>query len=485
MPSKVDLEERLRARYHQPKGVEQFGIEAIPPQLKTVKWFDLFSIVFNFLVNPGVILVGGLAVAAGLSFWQAIIAETGGVVLAFVAYITMATVGVDYGIPGQVATRMAFGLRGAKWVTSVLRTIASIYWFAFQTLAGALAIVAVLDKWLGGHFSLISVSLVFAALQVVVAVVGYNSLKLLSRFALPIKIVILVYLMGLLITHPDPAFSVPHVLGYPGAQGPHWVIFATWLNVSAAAWLTMITDAADFCRYSRTRADMWVGTLAAAATGTFVAGFIGAYGAAATLGKVPNTFEVLADLSTSWLTLLLVFIVIALDNWTINVLNLYTGGLSLSNMFERLGRFWTTLIVSVLGVALSAAPSVVNGYTDYVGVLGNTFAPIAGVLIVDYVLIKRSWVDIAALFERAGPYWYWGGFNAVAILWVVIGFAVCTLLVPIAWIPTMIALLVSGIGYYTTMLLLASRSPALRMAARPGEQRETIEALDEALVLRP
>ena len=484
MTAKRDIEERLRARYHQPKGVEQFGIEAIPPHLKTVKWFDLFSIVFNFLVNPGVILVGGLAVAAGLSFWESIIAETGGVVLAFVAYIVMATVGVDYGIPGQVATRMAFGLRGAKWVTSLLRTIASIYWFAFQTLAGALAIVAVLDKWLGGHFSLIWVSLIFAALQVLVAVVGYDSLKLLSRFALPIKIVILVYLMGLLITHPDPAFSVSHVLGYPGAPGAHWVIFATWLNVSAAAWLTMITDAADFCRYSRTRADMWVGTVMAAGTGTFVAGFIGAYGAAATLGKVPNTFAVLADLSTSWLTLFLVFLVIALDNWTINVLNLYTGGLSLSNMFERLGRFWTTLIVSAVGVALSAVPSVVNGYTDYVAVLGNAFAPIAAVLIVDYVLLKRTWVDVAALFERGGPYWYWGGFNIVAVLWTVIGFVLCTLFVPVGWIPTMTALLVTGIGYYATVRLMAPRSSILRAASRPGEQRETIEALDEALVVR-
>jgi hypothetical protein len=48
----------------------------------------------------------------------------------------------------------------------------------------------------------------------------------------------------------------------------------------------------------------------------------------------------------------------------------------------------------------------------------------------------------------------------------------------------MIALLVSGIGYYVTLLLLAPRSSALRVAARPGEQRETIEALDETLVLR-
>ena len=77
-----DIQNSLRARYHQPRGVEQFGIEAIPADLKTVRWYDLFAIVFNFLVNPGVILVGGLAVAAGLSFWEAIAAETIGVVLA-------------------------------------------------------------------------------------------------------------------------------------------------------------------------------------------------------------------------------------------------------------------------------------------------------------------------------------------------------------------------------------------------------------------
>ena len=479
-----DIQDRLRTRYRQPRGVEQFGIEAIPPELKTVRWYDLFAIVFNFLVNPGVILVGGLAVAAGLSFWGAVAAETIGVVLAFGGYIVMATIGVDYGIPGQVATRMAYGVLGAKWFPSLIRTIASIYWFAFQTLAGAMAIVAVLDKWTGTHFSLISVSLAFAALQVLVALVGYKSLKFLSRVALPVKIVILAYLVGLLMSHDAPNFAPGHVLGYAGMPGPHWLVFATWLNASAAAWLTMITDAADFCRYSRGRRDMWAGTIIAAGSGTFIAGFIGAYGAAATLGKEPNSFVVIADIGTNWLTLLLVFVVIGLDNWTINVLNLYTGGLSLANMFEKLGRFWTTLIVSVLGVALSAVPSVVNGYTGYVGILGNAFAPIAGVLIADYVAIKRARVDVVALFERGGPYWYWGGFNLVAIAWTAIGFVLCTLLVPVAWIPTMVAMAATGLCYYVTVLGLGRRFPALARAARPGEQRESAEALTAELAVR-
>ena len=111
------------------------------------------------------------------------------------------------------------------------------------------------------------------------------------------------------------------------------MIFATWFNASAAGWLTMITDAADFCRYSRTRDDMWVGTLSAAAIGTFVSGALGAYAAAAVLGKTANPFVIITGISTGWLTPLLLLVFVAIDNWTINVLNLYTGGLSISNMF--------------------------------------------------------------------------------------------------------------------------------------------------------
>src|SRR6201993_3124082 len=309
MHSVAEIEEKIRRRYHQPKGVEQFGIEPVPPELKTVWWHDIFAIIFGFALNPGSMLVGGMAVVSGLSFWGALGAITCGVLLATVAYTITATVGVDYGLPGQVSMRMVYGLRGAKWVPSFLRTIASTYWFAYQTVAG-------------------------------------------------------------------------------------WLLFVTWLNVVAAGSLTMVTDSADFCRYTRSRTDMWWGTLLGKVGGGCFAACLGAYGAAATLGKTPNVFEVASKLTTSWFVLLLFLIVIALDNWTINVLNLYTGGLSLSNMFERLGRFWTTVIISILGIALSATPDVVKGYTTYVGILGNVFSPIGGVLIADYLFVKRMQVDI-------------------------------------------------------------------------------------------
>src|ERR1700745_1927304 len=135
MHSVAEIEKKIRRRYHQPKGVEQFGIEPVPAELKTVRWHDIFSIIFGFALNPGSILGGGLAVVSGLSVLGAVGAITSGVLLATIAYTIMATVGVDYGLPGQVSTRMVYGLRGAKWVPSFLRTIASTYLFALPHLA--------------------------------------------------------------------------------------------------------------------------------------------------------------------------------------------------------------------------------------------------------------------------------------------------------------------------------------------------------------
>jgi len=185
---------------------------------------------------------------------------------------------------------------------------------------------------------------------------GYDSLKHLSRIALPFKILILSFVLVLLGTHSDPNYAPSQVFHYAGKPEAGWLLFVTWMNVVAAGSLTMVTDSADFCRYTRSRVDMWWGTLLGKVGGGCFAACIGAYGAAATLGKSANVFEVASGLTTSWFILLLFLIVIALDSWTINVLNLYTGGLSLSNIFERLGRFWTTLIISVLGIILTFAP---------------------------------------------------------------------------------------------------------------------------------
>jgi len=404
-----------------------------------------------------------------LSFQASVAAECSGIVVAAFFYVVMATVGVDYGIPGQVATRAIYGLRGSKVIPSFLRSIASCYWFAFQTVIGATAICAVLEKLTGTSFSLILVSVLFGIVQAIVAIVGYDSLKALSRVALPVKLAMFVYLFVLLANQADPSFAPSAVLSFPGKSGWNWVIFVAWFNAAAAGWLTMITDSADFCRYSRSRADMWIGTLSASAIGTMISGSLGAYAAAATLGKTANPFVIIAGISTSWVTLFLILVFIALDNWTINVLNLYTGGLSIANIFERLGRFWTTLIASMVGIALSAIPDVLNSYLTYATLLGNFFSPIAGVLVFDYLILKRTRLDVPALFTLDGRYRYWGGFNLVAVVWTVLGFLFYMFAVPATWIPTVVTIAFTGIGYTLTAMAVAGRSKIMALGGAASD----------------
>ena len=450
MTAAIDIERSLRARYRQPAGVEQFGIEPVPEDRKTAGWFDLFSIMFNFLINPGVMLSGGLMVAAGLSFQAALAAGFFGTLVALVFYLVMATLGVDYGIPGQVATRAVYGLRGAKLIPSLLRVIVSIYWFAFQTLVGASAIVAVLAKLTGITYPLVWVSVIFGLIQACVAVIGFGSLKVLARVALPIKVIVLAYLFVLFARHDDANFEFAKVLSYSGAGGWTWVLLAGWLNVTIAGWLTNVTDAADFARYTRSRTEMWVGTFAAGALGALLSTALGAYGAAATLGKVPNPFVLTAQIETSWVAFLVVLVFLCVDDWTINVLNLYSAGLSLSNMFERIGRFWTTLVASVLGVALCGDPDVLN-FFRYVSMFGNVFSPVAGVLVFDYLFVRRMHIDVAALYDPKGRYRYWAGFNPIAVAWTAFGFLICTYVIPTAWIPALLTVLITGVGYTLTV----------------------------------
>jgi NCS1 family nucleobase:cation symporter-1 len=440
--------------------IEGFAIEPIPDELKTVRWPDLFLLVSNFLINPSTILIGGLAVASGLSFWATILSSTLGIVFAFSAYIVMATVGVDYGITGQVACRMVFGIRGAKWLPSVMRTLASAYWFAVQTIVGATVIVAIGHQWTGHTYSVVRTGMVLAVLQVFFALIGYNWLKLISRFSLPVKVAGILYLFWALVQTPGASYRPSAAVHFHSHPGGGYLLAAVWLNSLTGAWLTMITDAADFCRYTRSRADMWWGTMLAGVLATGFSVSLGAYGAAASLGRQPNPFSLAATVHPQWFTLLVLLVVIALDEITINVMNLYTGGLSLSNLFEGPGRFWNTFFVGIVSTALSAFPVLLDRLVPLTTVLGNLFAPLAGVLLFHYLFVARMRIDVPALFDPKGIYHYWHGVNITAVVWCFLGGGIYYLL-PIAALPAVIVPVITGTGYLLTMRLQERFRPDL------------------------
>ncbi|MBO2455736.1 cytosine permease [Actinomadura barringtoniae] len=466
MTDTPQVEEELARRYRQPKGVEQFGAEPIPDELRTVRWWDIFAMVLNFVVNPGTIVISGALVAAGMSLWEATLTGFLSILVGFSVYLVAATVGVDYGIPGLVSMRAVFGTRGAG-ATSVLRALSSVYWFAFQTVSGGVGIAAVLRALFDTKISLNVIIVCFAVFQILVATVGYNSLKSLSRVAFVLKIAFSAVIVVVLMTYPQSSYHPDAVFAFAGTGHGKVALIALWTTSMAAAWFSNFTDAADFCRYSRTRVDMWVGTFLAAVVGQLICSFIGGYAVAAVLGKTDSAFDVIvtATQGSVWL-LVLILVYIVLDNWTINVQNLYTAGLAVTTLLSRVGRFWGTLAVGLVGLGVSLAPGLVSHYTDYMGKLADLFAPMAGVFVAHYVILLRTRLDRPALFETDSRYAYWQGYNWIALFWVVVGYFINGA-VPEKYINIVVTAVATGALYLITMLIARRRWPVVAAGSEP------------------
>jgi NCS1 nucleoside transporter family len=410
-------------------------------------------------------LLGALAVTAGgLPLWWAVGAITLGQALCWLTLIPIARAGVDDGLPGQVAMRATFGVLGARFLTSPYRMIAATYWFAVQALATGLGIQALSEGLTGQTPPLVPVAVGVGVVHALLAAAGFDTFRFVVRVMLPAMIVFTGVIVGLYVTTDEPAFAVGRVFESP-EQVFTWVGFATFVTVIWGAGLTNVTNVADFCRYARSRRDMRIGFFTGAVLSTLLTSFVGAYAAVAT-GE-SNPFVAVTDLTGNDVVLVLMLLAIVGQSTGANIPNIYTAGLSLVNTAPRLGRFVATVVVGAAGVALSAFPDFVTQAQDWITHLGNVAAPLAGVILADYCVVKRRQLDVPELFRPRGLYAYVGGFNPAALAAVAIGVVVYYLLpddfLKAAW----------GIGIGATAYLALARLqlavwPRLRPSLAPA-----------------
>jgi NCS1 nucleoside transporter family len=424
--------------------VEEYGVEPIPDELRTVGWRDLFAINFTFFLNPVMYVLGALAVVAGgLPLAWAIAAMVLGQALAFACLLPIAHAGVDYGLPGQVAMRATLGFWGARILSSPYRVVAATYWFAAQALAGALGLQAVIQAMSGRHVSLVPMALALAVFHAVLAILGFDVMRYVLRVVLPVSLVLTGVLVALYLASDDPRFAPGRVFDSPD-QHLTWTGFATFVTVSCGASLTLVTNIADFCRYTPARRDVWIGLGTSSLLAIALTTFVGGYAAAAT-GNT-NPFVAVADLTSNDALLAILLVAIVVQGLAANITNVYTAGLSLVNSVPRLGRLRATAIVAAAAVFLSAFPDFVNHAQRWITHLGNVAAPLTGVILADYLLLKRGRIDVPALFEPAGRYRYLNGVNAAALAAVAIGVGVYYAL-PQSWLKIVWGLAIGAVAY--------------------------------------
>jgi cytosine/uracil/thiamine/allantoin permease len=135
------------------------------------------------------------------------------------------------------------------------------------------------------------------------------------------------------------------------------------------------------------------------------------------------------------------------------------------NSVPPLGRFRASLLVAAASITLSSFPDFVTHAQRWIVHLGNVAAPLTGVILADYLLVRRRQVDVKALYDPRGPYRFVRGVNVAAIAATAVAVGVYYAL-PHAAIKVVWGMIVGSAAY----LALAAVQRAAQARARSASE---------------
>lgn len=379
---------------------------------------------------PTYMMASGL-MAAGLSWWQAILNIALGNLIVLIPMQLNSHAGTKYGIPYPVFARLAFGIKGAH-IASIARAIVAAGWFGIQCWIGGGALNAVIGalssgwaNWAGG----IWVSFfVFWALNVVIAYRGAEAIKFMESWGAPILgFLSLALMVWAVLAVKGAGYAVGDILNMPATYDPaqFWTIFLGGLTGNIAFWSTLALNIPDFSRYAKTQEAQRNGQLLGLPTTMAAFAFVGVFVTGAT-GLVFGEFlwdpvAVVANIGSPVAAILgAVGIVVA--TLTTNIAaNVVAPANGISNINPQKISYSTgALITGLLGVAimpwklLSSAGAYIFGW---LGTYGLFLGPLAGMYIADYYIYRKKKLDVMSLFKgQDGKYWYGNGINNKSIV---------------------------------------------------------------------
>jgi nucleobase:cation symporter-1, NCS1 family len=140
---------------------------------------------------------------------------------------------------------------------------------------------------------------------------------------------------------------------------------------------------------------------------------------------------------------------VVVQTFAANLTNVYTAGLSLATSFPALGRLRATVVVGLAAVVLSGFPSLIEEAQSWITHLGNLAAPITGVVLADYLVLRRGRLDVPALYAPPAGTGILGRVDVVALV------AVATGTIAYSVVPDSFVKVVWGAAVSAGTLLLA------------------------------
>ena len=427
------------------QGSSLYNKDLAPIEAARCSWrtYNYAALWISMSVNiPTYMLASGM-IAGGMNWSQALFTVFLGNVLVLIPMLLNAHAGAQYGIPFPVFARASFGVLGAN-IPAILRALVACGWFGIQTWIGGEAInamiVALAPGWANFHYGAAVCFVLFWLLNVFVILRGIETIRFLQGISAPFLLLIG---LALLIWARGKAGGFGPMLSAPSkfqSFGEFFRFFVPSLTGVVGFWATVSLNIPDFTRYARSQRDQMVGqALGLPATMTFYS-FIGIAVTSATMiifgQAIWDPVHVLARLGNPF-AVVLAMIALLMATLNVNVAaNVVSPANDFSNLSPRRISFRTGgLITAVVGLLMqpwrllaSYGSYIFTWLVGYSGFLG----PIAGVLICDYFVVRKTLLATEDLYRRGGQYEYLGGFNwsAIAALAAGAGVAFVGLVVP-------------------------------------------------------
>ena len=212
-----------------------------------------------------------------------------------------------------------------------------------------------------------------------------------------------------------------------------WSLFAPGLAANIGYWITLSLNIPDFTRYAKDQKSQIVGQSIAMPLTMTAFSFVGIAVTAATIviygeaiwDPVALVARLLGDLP---MLLVLAMIVIVIAQLSTNMAaNVVSPSNDFSNLSPRQISFRTggviTAVIGIVSLPWKLYEDVGAYIFTWLVGYGSLLAAFAGVMIIDYWILRKTKLDVPDLYRpgAGGRYWFTNGFNVRALLAVAIG----------------------------------------------------------------
>lgn len=410
-------------------------------------WISMAHCIPTYMLSSGLI-------SAGMNWWQALLTILLGNTIVLIPILLNSHPGTKYGIPFPVFARASYGTIGSNF-PALMRAIVACGWFGIQAWIGGEALntffAALIPNWrnlLGGpvhgHMTTEWISfLLFWALNIYIIYRGMDLLRKVENWAAPFVLIMTAFLLAWAIWK---AHGLGYLLQHSGqfhSFKEFMPIFVPSLTAMIGYWATLSLNMPDFTRFGHSQREQAVGQVVALPTTMTVFAGMGVIITSAAAVIYPHMkpeelwdpMKLVGQFPQVWVVAISMFTVVVA---TLSV-NIAANVVSPANDFANAFPKWISfrlggLITGVIGLLMQpwrllADPSgyIFEWLVGYSGGLGS----IAGVLIIDYWVVRHNKLVLGDLYRTQGAYTYANGWNLRAVAATLVG---CLL----AWIGVVV-----------------------------------------------